>query len=614
MILPKTALTPLCALALAIGAGAQSPPVQYTIQAKALYPSEDTARAVWAEVSGNTTLDVAFLQDSALVLATDLGFTEASIEVTGDFTDITTDGASADPLERELITVGADGLCRIAWSETLGAFEAESLIDAMADPVGHGLWIDAQAVRPADLDGDGIRDDLVGVSSDGRWFLMAARSGPAYTTTAALLALTDPVLDIEVFDGHSWAGDETAILTSTRLYFVNSSGAKFPQSIQNVNPTGDVACMANAAQNRERLAWLRPLGGGAWVLSVVDLNSVTIDDEVVFSGDSPRRIAEGDFDGDGRSDMALTNRTGTEVRVFFQGTDGRFTGQPAGSEIYTVDGPPVGFTSAPAVLVDFDNDGDADIVAVNSEQQSIFMAKNDLVDDKTLAPTLVERSLTDDRPQLLNTSEQGVPTRLRARVHGVAVPGVPYPIGAAPAGASHLEARLWEVKALDPGNPNTDYQTQATPMDSVMVPLDAVYSDDCADVSFMETDLEIDTGFDADNDYLVYSLRFVETVDTSDVLLRSWPHVSFSAIGVDNTGAQTHVNDLPVAEDVENGHWASNDPWGLELCDDDSPISGTDGSVVNTGGTVNCVTDFPPSPIADDKPEEDEEPPAKPKE
>lgn len=617
--LPCSVRLPLGVLALSLPAAASAAPAtwalpaqlqdSYTIDAEALNASIDASTAVWAEVSGNTTLDAAFLQGTTLTVSTDLGFTEASIPVSGSFTDVIGYGGELDPLERELITVGADGLCRIFWPTTGGAFDTDQLINAATDPNGHSVWVNAQAVRAADLDNDGVRDDLVGVSHDGRWFVMATRTGSTYTTTWSLIALTDPVVDLAVFDGHPSAGDETAILTSSRLYFMNSSGVANPQSIQNVAHAGDLAAIKNATEARERLAWLRPLNGGAWVLSVVNLAAGTIVNPVIFADDSPRRIAPGDYNGDGRTDVALTSRDGAQVRVMHQGSDGSFSGQPSASEFIDVENPPAGYTSAPAVLVDFDNDGDQDLVAVNAEAQTLFLSKNALVDHNTLAPQVLERQLGQEWLQTFTEkTADNTGRNLRVRVHGVAVPGVAYPVASPPAGATHLEARLWHTVAIVPG---TEYVTDTEPIATVMVPLDATYDEHCAQVSYMETSLKLPNTINTRVDFAMYSLRFVEADNNSDTLVRSWPHVSFTCVDENNTFAHGYINGLAVAEPVEFLHWPYYDPWGLAICDDD--VIDVDGTTVNTGGPVNCLPDFPPAPVEDEKPDEDASDPPKPK-
>lgn len=95
-----------------------------------------------------------------------------------------------------------------------------------------------------------------------------------------------------------------------------------------------------------RVAILLGLGDGRFV----------VHPEALIAGDAPRSVAVGDFDGDGRHDLAVANWGGDTVSTYFGNGDGTF-----------VDGPvlDVGLVPEDVAVADLDGDGAADIVTLD---------------------------------------------------------------------------------------------------------------------------------------------------------------------------------------------------------------------------------------------------------
>lgn len=86
----------------------------------------------------------------------------------------------------------------------------------------------------------------------------------------------------------------------------------------------------------------------------------------VAAGNSPVALIAGDFNGDGRSDLAVANQTSNTVTLLLGNGDGTFT--PAA-------GPPPATGSAPVAIVtgDFNGDGKLDLATANQTDNSVSL-------------------------------------------------------------------------------------------------------------------------------------------------------------------------------------------------------------------------------------------------
>ncbi|MBL8207217.1 MAG: VCBS repeat-containing protein [Blastocatellia bacterium] len=84
----------------------------------------------------------------------------------------------------------------------------------------------------------------------------------------------------------------------------------------------------------------------------------------VSAGNSPYSVAEGDFNGDGRLDIAVANSSSNNVTILLGNGSGGFT-QPSGSPVNAGNGP------RSVVVGDFNGDGRQDLAVANSSSNNI---------------------------------------------------------------------------------------------------------------------------------------------------------------------------------------------------------------------------------------------------
>ena len=89
------------------------------------------------------------------------------------------------------------------------------------------------------------------------------------------------------------------------------------------------------------------------------------------TGTAPKGVRAGDFDGDGKLDLAVANLTGTEVSVFRNISTGPGNINFANKVAYTT-----GTSPSDVAIIDVDGDGKTDLVTSNLDSNSISVLRN----------------------------------------------------------------------------------------------------------------------------------------------------------------------------------------------------------------------------------------------
>jgi hypothetical protein len=80
----------------------------------------------------------------------------------------------------------------------------------------------------------------------------------------------------------------------------------------------------------------------------------------------PSSVATADIDGDGDQDLVSANGSGSNLTVFFQLSQGRFTTDP-----FTLGGIPTTGFPVSVASADIDGDGDQDLVSANANGNNL---------------------------------------------------------------------------------------------------------------------------------------------------------------------------------------------------------------------------------------------------
>jgi hypothetical protein len=295
--------------------------------------------------------------------------------------------------------VAAFGPDRV-WLGTVVAAETRGLVRApvVLDP---GAVVSADDLALADLDGDGDLDVVYGPDESGDLRTLVNQGGLQGGTPGSF-ELGTPISDLPTpwivrFELGDLDGDADADLflldddlggeAEDRVY-VNQGGAQggtagtFADSGQRLSPLdgaevllvdverdGDLdAVVRNGIrvleQDEPTELWLNQGGAqggtpGQFALAAQDLGSSTVP---VFDG-SLRRLASGDFDGDGDADLVLV--VGFELAIYLN--QGGAQGGVEGA--FAATGQSLAYTEALLVgteVRDFDGDGDVDLAAAST--------------------------------------------------------------------------------------------------------------------------------------------------------------------------------------------------------------------------------------------------------
>ncbi len=289
--------------------------------------------------------------------------------------------ANIDPfddfLPGELVTgVVTTGICATggmhlessySWSYTIGAGGASGFFDSQ---VVHGAGLEPEAVRAADLDGDGDVDLLVANGESNNVSVLMNEGGGSFTAATDYSIGFEPEdlvvadldgdgdMDLAVAKGY---GDEV----STRL---NNGSGGF--TTLRDWPTGDVPLSVEAADldGDGDMDLIAGNAGGASVSVLMNHGDATFADHVVYATDRlVYDVAAADLDRDGDMDLAVVSNVDDCVSILLNEGDGTFA--PFTS---------VGMDDGPVrvALADVNGDRQVDLVTANSYAENVTVRLN----------------------------------------------------------------------------------------------------------------------------------------------------------------------------------------------------------------------------------------------
>ena len=326
-----------------------------------------------------------------------------------------------------VVTVSPAGLERI-WYDAAQAGFVSAVIDSSA-------WAGAILVRADDFDGDGDTD-LIGVGSDEQSILiqLGDGTGSGFTAGTGFSARAD-VLDLFTLAWDTDSAPELALLTDLAVDVHDADGVLL-NTYTGAVPGGAFARLRQAGQGQDRIAWVTEYAPPALQFLAV-LTPAGVTDLVDLGALDAFAMVPTDYDLDGDDDLLISHRFSYELLWLEnertpQSPNGPSFPQAGDQKVFAVEDPgPAPENSAWPVAADLDGDGDDDFGFASEASLALTVFRGEAVAEADQRVGIGSADYTVDF--------QGSDGQLEL---DLAAPG------ALPAGATHVEVRVWRQAAL----------------------------------------------------------------------------------------------------------------------------------------------------------------------
>jgi hypothetical protein len=228
------------------------------------------------------------------------------------------------------------------------------------------------ATAVADLNEDGIPDLAIADGSGGIEILLGKGDG-TFTTVAAVSPVGSDPIAIAAADFNSDGKPDLAVLnnySNTVTILLGNGDGTFTATASSPATPQSPSGMAVGDFNGDGIADLALVAGNAFNAGAVTIllgngdGTFTATSQSTPAGDTPDGIVAGDFNGDGKTDLAVTDQQDTTLTILLGNGDGTFTAAAS---------PQVTSYANAIAAADFDGDGKTDLAVTCTNGGSVIV-------------------------------------------------------------------------------------------------------------------------------------------------------------------------------------------------------------------------------------------------